>query len=115
MEVTRPIKRRRDEDVVLSAEIEDVVVKQCQVRRDHKDEVALLDFVSPLCGEDDLSYKLEVQQRLTALEFDLERRRRRVEGQLERPLRGLPAHVELAAVTALSRDLAIRAGVLTPK
>jgi len=68
--------------------------------------------VHPLGLGRDPAGEREVEQRLAALELNLQVRRRRPERQLKRPPRGLLGHVELALRRRLPRHLAVPAGVL---
>ena len=60
---------------------QDVVVEQRQVRGDHEGEVLPVLVVHPRRFADDPADQLEVEQRLAALELDLQVRRRGAEGE----------------------------------
>ena len=68
--------------------------------------------IAPLGPVDDLFDQAEVEQRLTALELDLDRRGRRAEGHVEATLGRFERHVIALLVAALARDLAVGTGVL---
>ena len=74
VQVLRAVKRCRDVDLFLGAEVEDLFVKERQVRRDHEREVLAVPGVHPLGLGRDPADEREIQQRLAALQLDLQLR-----------------------------------------
>src|SRR6266511_2863213 len=72
VEISRAIKRGRDIDRVSGAELEDLVVQQGQVGGDDKRQVLAVGDIHLLSLKNDLLDQGKVEERLAALEFDLQ-------------------------------------------
>src|SRR5262245_26224093 len=68
--------------------------------------------IQPLSAFDYMRHEREIQQRLSTLELDLDRWRRRSKDHLQRSVRRFDRHIESETVVALTRDLTIRTRVL---
>src|SRR5947207_12993612 len=92
---------------MIAEELQHVVVEHGQIARHDDFDIALLFLraLSRFC--DDVANALEMQQRLTALNLDLQSARRRSEREIERTARGLLAHVIAFAIGADARHLAV--------
>src|SRR5262249_8749911 len=74
VKVPRPIQGRRDQHVVRLAEREDILTDQREVGGNHEPECATVAPVQLFRAHDDTLDEREVQQRLSALELDLDGR-----------------------------------------
>jgi hypothetical protein len=108
----RTVERRGQTDTVLPTEHQHLVGQRREVGRDHKLNVATLRRVPLKDVADDPFDEVEVQQRFATLELDLQRRRRRLKHQVNRPSRSLDAHVESRAIFVDARHLAIGARMI---
>ncbi|MCY1291971.1 hypothetical protein D9M68_819470 [compost metagenome] len=91
------------------AELEHVIGQQRQGGGDDELQVAPLHLVAPLGLFDHVVDQVEVEQRFTALEFDLDRWVGRAEDEVQRLIRHLRGHVEGALAFHLPRHLAVGA------
>ena len=74
VQVLGAVKRGGDVDLFLGAEVEDLLIQQRQVRRDHERQVLAVLFVHPVGLGGYPADEREVQQGLAALELDLQLR-----------------------------------------
>src|SRR6185312_10147786 len=106
---------RREEDLVLLAEREDLVSQAREIRGDDEGEVFAVCAVQRLRPFDYEADELEVQEWFPALELDLQVPGRTPKREREGAFGVVATHVERGLVLSLARDLAVVTRVIAPE